>query len=61
MNPHVENLITSFLTGIGVGATTVLGFAPSTERDMGVILATALVSFCGSFVTGLRQLHKEIP
>lgn len=57
MTPLIENLIVSIVTGMVASATFVLG--PTSSRDWVVIIATGILSAGGSFINGMRQLHKD--
>lgn len=57
MNPLVENLIISVMTGLMAGAALIQ--SGNTERDWVVIGAASVIAFGGSLINGLRQLQKE--
>lgn len=61
MPPLLENLLVSILTGIIASGTLVLSLSSNQERDWIIIATTGLVSFSGSFINGLRQLHMDNP
>ncbi len=59
MTPLIENLIVSIFTGFSASATFILGLSPATPRDWVAIAATGILAAGGSFINGMRQLHKE--
>ncbi len=61
MNPLIENLIISILTGLMAGASLLQSGTPGAARDWVVIGSAALIAFGGSLINGLRQLQKEPP
>lgn len=59
MNPLIENSLVSFITG-AMASASMLQIAPTDQpRDWIAIGATGVLAFGGSFINGLRQLHKE--
>lgn len=59
MRPLLENALVSFITGM-MASASMLQIAPTDQpRDWIAISATGVVAFGGSFINGLRQLHKD--
>lgn len=60
MNPLIENLIISVVTGL-MASASLLQSSNGSERDWIVIGSAGVIAFGGSLVNGLRQLQKEPP
>lgn len=58
MNPIVENLIISIVTGL-MASASLLQSGNGSERDWLVIGSAGMIAFGGSLINGLRQLQKE--
>jgi hypothetical protein len=58
MTPLLENLIVSLLTGVMSSASMLQVVPTGNTRDWVAIAATGVLAFGGSFINGIRQLHK---
>lgn len=60
MNPYLENLCISILTGI-ISVTGMITASGSEPRDWAVIAAAGIGAFASTFINGMRQLNKPVP
>ena len=58
MSPIIENLLVSVITGLMASASMIQVAGTADARDWVAIASSGVIAFGGSFINGMRQLHK---